>query len=226
MALSCPFQSPQYRRICLQPKLRISCSTTIRSEVRQLAFWPCSTPSILSSWNSIISSPLKIKKFWLFLKKPVILMKKSFFFNSVSCSLAFESDLSKSNSITWLDYKLHFPYWVFLWAVQKRLLTTHQEKYKKYNLKVQKREKDFTKSNIYNFSQPVYCHRKEWNCFFHCLKVNWTNFEDLWWLDLKSPLFLLFFSTLITSFSILLIFNMLQHQKNFNNLLHVRKSYR
>ena len=39
--------------------------------------------------------------------------------------------------------------------------TTHQEKYKKYNLKVQKREKDFTKSNIYNISQPVYCHRKE-----------------------------------------------------------------
>ena len=28
--------------------------------------------------------------------------------------------------------------------------TTHQEKYKKYNLKVQKRGKDFTKSNIYN----------------------------------------------------------------------------
>ena len=141
MALSCPFQSPQYRRICLQPKLRISCSTTIRSEVRQLAFWPCSTPSILSSWNSIISSPLKIKKFWLFLKKPVILMKKSFFFNSVSCSLAFESDLSKSNSITWLDYKLHFPYWVFLWAVQKRLLTTHQEKYKKYFWKWKKGKK-------------------------------------------------------------------------------------
>ena len=68
-------------------------------------------------------------------------IKSSFFFNPVSCNLAFESDLSKSNSITWLDYKLHFPYWVFLWAVQKRLLTTHQEKYKKYFWKWKKGKK-------------------------------------------------------------------------------------
>ena len=92
------------------------------------------TISVLTMFDTINFEFLKLNNDFSTESKMYISDWGGFCLNLVSCSLAFESDLSKSNCITWIDYKLHFPYWVFLWAVQKRLLTTQQEKYIKYNL--------------------------------------------------------------------------------------------